>query len=535
MLAAVLGVVPAAALADLGAGTGADPATANVAAYARARAADGAGDATRAAAGYAAALAAAPGNAVIAMRAYRGALTAGDDALADRAAAVLRTSAAPPPDLAVIAFARAARAHDAAGEAAALPAIGLGPFDFLAAPLAAWAAFDAGRDPLAPLDAARGNPLATRYIAESRALLLIATGRSAEGVAAVLALLGNDAGSLDLRFAAAQLLAAKGQRDLAATLLAGDAPILAAMRDKLTGATPGAAFGVSRLFSRLAGDLSTVGDPTPISIALPRAALRADPANDRARLLLADALSRQGDAAPALAALDSLPAGTPYRSVAEDIRARILARTGDATAALAAAGATAARPGADADAAVRLGDALMSVDRYDDAAAAYSRAIARSGDAPPWTLYVQLGGALDQAGKWPAARAALETALRLAPNSPVVLNYLGYASLDHGEASAASNRMIERASALAPDDPSITDSLGWSYFRQGDAARALPLLERAARGEPGNTTIDEHLGDAYWAAGRRYEARYSWRAAALTADAADDARLAARIEHGPPK
>ncbi|MDB5683347.1 MAG: repeat-containing protein, partial [Sphingomonas bacterium] len=39
-------------------------------------------------------------------------------------------------------------------------------------------------------------------------------------------------------------------------------------------------------------------------------------------------------------------------------------------------------------------------------------------------------------------------------------------------------------------------------------------------------TINEHLGDAYWTAGRRFEARYAWRAALVYAD---DAKLTGRI------
>ena len=58
------------------------------------------------------------------------------------------------------------------------------------------------------------------------------------------------------------------------------------------------------------------------------------------------------------------------------------------------------------------------------------------------------------------------------------------------------------------------------------------MLELAARGQPANATINEHLGDAYWSLGRRYEARYAWRAAAIVADAEDGPRIAAKIADG---
>ena len=38
-----------------------------------------------------------------------------------------------------------------------------------------------------------------------------------------------------------------------------------------------------------------------------------------------------------------------------------------------------------------------------------------------------------------------------------------------------------------------------------------------------------HLGDIYWSLGRHYEARYAWRAAALTAEEREQADLAAKI------
>jgi Flp pilus assembly protein TadD len=147
-------------------------------------------------------------------------------------------------------------------------------------------------------------------------------------------------------------------------------------------------------------------------------------------------------------------------------------------------------------------------------------------------MYLQTGGALDQAGNWPEARAALQKAVEMAPNEPLALNYLGYAEIEHGEDLAAAQKMLEKASALKPGDPAITDSLGWAYFKRGSPAKALPLFERAVQGQPADVTINEHLGDAYWKTGRFYEARYAWRAAAVNAEGKDKNRLLAKIENG---
>src|SRR3546814_4769203 len=112
----------------------------------------------------------------------------------------------------------------------------------------------------------------------------------------------------------------------------------------------------------------------------------------------------------------------------------------------------------------------------------------------------------------------LRKAMELAPDQAVVLNYLGYALLDRNLNLDEAQRLIEKASALRPRDGAITDSLAWVYFQRGDFLRAIALLEQAVQVAPAEPTINEHLGDAYWRIGRKYEARYSWRAAMVGAE-----------------
>src|SRR3546814_6427551 len=92
--------------------------------------------------------------------------------------------------------------------------------------------------------------------------------------------------------------------------------------------------------------------------------------------------------------------------------------------------------------------------------------------------------------------------------------------------------MIEAAWAKEPQNPSITDSLGWAYVLTGRLDEAVPLLEKAQRGQPENAVIVEHLGDAYWKAGHRFSARYVWRAAALVADADMATRIETKLRDG---
>ena len=65
--------------------------------------------------------------------------------------------------------------------------------------------------------------------------------------------------------------------------------------------------------------------------------------------------------------------------------------------------------------------------------------------------------------------------------------------------------------------------------------RRTPLsatLRRAAEKDPAQAEIHEHLGDALYKSGRRFEARFAWSAALLTAEANIAARVTAKLANG---
>ncbi|WP_298673402.1 tetratricopeptide repeat protein [uncultured Sphingomonas sp.] len=507
------------------------PAKNGLLAYLAARADDGNSDGAEAVRRYTAALADAPGNADVALRAYREALSVGDDALVDRSIATLLAAGQAPADSALIMLAGAARGHDLKAEDAAIARLSGGQLAVLVTPLRAWAAQERGGDPLAILAQRPRDAVSRRLNDETRALILIARGQYDEGLTSLRAISGNDQAAQDLRIAAAQLLIGKGQDARARTLLTGDSGPIAALRDHPQGAKPTLAFGAARLFVRLADDLVT-GDPGPLSITLTRAALRAEPGNDRARLLLAGTLARLNRTDRALAVLNGVDKTGLYGSTVDTAWISILAGAERYEDAIRIA-APLAQPADASDLALAtLGDLLLTANHPKEALPVYRRLIERPSGAARWEPWLHYAAALDQAGDWPAAREALLRAEAIAPDEPSVLNYLGYGDITHNGDVPKALAMLQRAVALRPDDSAIVDSLGWAYYRSGDLKRALPLLEQAAQASPENAEIGEHLGDAYWRAGRRYEARYAWRAAQVVAEGANRDRLATKIADG---
>ena len=172
----------------------------------------------------------------------------------------------------------------------------------------------------------------------------------------------------------------------------------------------------------------------------------------------------------------------------------------------------------DYDAHVARGNLMRLHEKWNEAAADYSRALELVDTLEPehWTVVYFRAIAHERAGKWDLAEADFRTALRLEPDHPSVLNYLGYSLVDMGLKLDEAMAMIAKAVELRPNDGYIVDSLGWAHYQLGNYEEAVEHLERAIGLQCGDhqcsadPVINDHLGDAYWRVGRRIEARFQW-------------------------
>jgi tetratricopeptide (TPR) repeat protein len=184
---------------------------------------------------------------------------------------------------------------------------------------------------------------------------------------------------------------------------------------------------------------------------------------------------------------------------------------------------------------VTLGDTLRGLERYEEAAIAYDKAIALYGEPTKaqWLVYFARGIAYERTKRWDLAEADFRHALKLNPNQPQVLNYLGYSYVEKGKNLTEALDLIERAVAGQPGSGYITDSLGWVEYRLGDYGKAVIHLERAAELEPVDPIVNDHLGDAYWAVGRKLEAEFQWRRAlSFKPDEKDAVRIRRKLDVG---
>lgn len=237
----------------------------------------------------------------------------------------------------------------------------------------------------------------------------------------------------------------------------------------------------------------------------------------------------------AIATYDKIPKGTPLQS-AIDIRKAFnlnsLDRLDEAKAILVH---LAERDPKDVRPLEALGNILRARKQYAEAVTYFTRAIAVLGKSDPryWGYYYARGTCYERLKNWPAAEADLKKALALAPDQPLVLNYLGYSWVDQGKNLKEGMRLIEKAVQLKPDDGYIVDSLGWAHFKQGNFKEAVRYLERAVELKPEDPTLNDHLGDAFWKVGREREARFQWnQALSLEPEPEDVEKIKAKLERG---
>ncbi len=299
--------------------------------------------------------------------------------------------------------------------------------------------------------------------------------------------------------------------------------------------------GIAEVFLAIGSALSEEVDQTdhsaPIdSLMYARAAAYLRPDLTEAVLLAANILVRQEQNDLAIEAYDLVPQESPEHIIAALGRADALIAAGRNDAAIEALQQLAKSEPDQIEVWAGLGDTLRRNDRFDEGITAYDHAVGLiKGPAKGyWALYYARAICLERAKQWEKAEADFRMALKLSPDQPDVLNYLGYSYLEKNQNLDEALSMIERAARARPDSGAISDSLAWAYYRLGRYPEAEKEIERAIQLMPVDPVLNDHLGDIYWAVGRKLEADFQWRRALSFKPATEEEakRIRRKIEVG---
>jgi len=272
--------------------------------------------------------------------------------------------------------------------------------------------------------------------------------------------------------------------------------------------------GASEMLYALGLALSTQ-PTTDLSIFFLRLAGHLNPAGELVSIGLGEILGTSGQYDLANRLYRSIPKNSPLQPRAAIRMAQNLDAMHDRPAALEQLEAVVEKDPLNLEATLALADMLRLDQQYEKAAEIYGTVIELSGPERlgSWRFFYARAISYERAKYWDKAEIDFKQALKLSPDQPQVLNYLGYSWVDMGDNLQEALDMIRKAVELRPRDGYIVDSLGWAYYRLDRIEEAVVELERAVSLTPGDATINDHLGDAYWKVGRRLEARYQWNIA----------------------
>ncbi|WP_146586519.1 tetratricopeptide repeat protein [Puniceibacterium confluentis] len=400
-------------------------------------------------------------------------------------------------------------------------------------------------------EVAKSDGLAA-FAAYHKALALASVG-DFEGAEAIFA--ANAAGGMQLTrrgvMARAEILSQLEQNPNAVTLIeesfsADIDPGLSEMRARLVAGETltfthvrSARDGLAEVFYTLAGALSNEQNDD-FTLMYARVAEYLRPDHVDALLLSAELLEKLEQYDLAVQTFKKVPRDVPTYYAAELGRAGALRLSGKVDAAVEVLEQLAETHGDLPVVQSTLGDVMRQLERFDDAVTAYSAAIDTfdTPDQAQWFLYYARGIAHERLDRWELSEADFRKALELNPEQPQVLNYLGYSLVEKQEKLDEALTMIERAVAAQPDQGYIVDSLGWALYRLGRYDEAVGHMEHAAELMAVDPVVNDHLGDVYWAVGRKLEARFQWRRALSFVDLeqmteeADPKRIRRKLEVG---
>lgn len=145
-------------------------------------------------------------------------------------------------------------------------------------------------------------------------------------------------------------------------------------------------------------------------------------------------------------------------------------------------------------------DTLLALGRSKEAITAYRTAAERIEDN--WGIWLQLGQLYQADNQLDQATAAYEKVIAGNPEHPIAYNNLAWMHASSGTRMDEALRWAKKANALNPDSPGLLDTLGYVHLKRGEADAAVDVLDKAAAMAPKQPDIELHLAQALNQAGQ---------------------------------
>jgi len=121
-----------------------------------------------------------------------------------------------------------------------------------------------------------------------------------------------------------------------------------------------------------------------------------------------------------------------------------------------------------------------------------------------------------ETGRFAAMEADFRAVLQKDPKNVNALNALGYMLAEQNIRLQEARGYVRQALRLDPDSPAVLDSMGWVLYRLGELDAARDYLQQAYAKDP-DDEIAAHLIEVLWTAGDRQAARDLFKTASKKA------------------
>jgi tetratricopeptide (TPR) repeat protein len=135
--------------------------------------------------------------------------------------------------------------------------------------------------------------------------------------------------------------------------------------------------------------------------------------------------------------------------------------------------------------------------------------LALSAEPDNRALLVQQASLMDSAGDTESAIKAFKTLASQYPDDAEIQNALGFTLANSGQELESAKAMISKANEAQVGNAMIIDSMGWVQFKLGNLKDAVGWLELAHSLDL-DPEIAAHLGETFWAVGRKEDAMRTW-------------------------
>ena len=152
------------------------------------------------------------------------------------------------------------------------------------------------------------------------------------------------------------------------------------------------------------------------------------------------------------------------------------------------------------DAVVQLCEVRAAKGEIDQAIATGEQSLKDNSRQP--NLYIVMGNLYESKSDWKRAQDAYQNTLALNSQNPVASNDLARVMLHTGGNLDMALSLAQSARRVLPNSPGVVDTVGWIFYQQGVYSLAISNLQealtlQAKNNLPDNPDIHYHLGMAY--------------------------------------